>query len=64
MSKYTSQLSAEELIKYIANDYVELSHEKVHLMYHEHMQICAEWLVYNTDPMTPEERLSEMDNEF
>lgn len=64
MSRYTNQLSAEELIKYIANDYVELSLEKALLMYHEHMQICAEWLVHNTDPMTPEEKLAELDDDF
>ena len=62
MSKYTNQLSAEELIKYIANDYVELSHEKVELMYHEHMQVCREWIQANKK-FAPRE-LTEMDVEF
>lgn len=64
MSTYTNQLTAEQLIEYIANDYVELSHEKVELMYHEHMQICKEWLVCNMDTMSQEEKLGELDNDF
>ena len=44
MSEYTRQLSAEQLIAYIANDYVELSHDKVLWQRNDHMKICREWL--------------------
>ena len=44
MSEYTKGLIAEELIEYIARDYVELSHEKVLWQRNDHMNICREWL--------------------
>lgn len=47
MSHYTRQLTAEQLIAYIANDYVELSHDKVLWQRNDHMKICQEWLKYN-----------------
>lgn len=45
MSEYTKQLTAEQLIEYIANDYVELSYEKVLVQRNDFMNICREWLV-------------------
>jgi hypothetical protein len=47
MSKYTDVLTAEELIRFIATDYVELSHDKVVALYHEHMKICRDWIAVN-----------------
>jgi len=47
MSEYTKQLTAEQLIEYIANDYVELSHEKIVLQRNDFMKICREWLEYH-----------------
>ena len=47
MSEYTKQLTAEQLIEYIARDYVELSHEKVLLQRNDHINICREWLEHN-----------------
>lgn len=44
MSEYTRQLSAQELIEYIANDYVELSHEKIRIQRDDYIRICQEWL--------------------
>ena len=44
MSKYTKSLTAEQLIAYIANDYVELSHDKVRWQRDEYIKICREWL--------------------
>ena len=44
MSEYTKSLTAEQLIEYIAKDYVELSHEKVLWQRDAHMKICREWL--------------------
>lgn len=47
MSEYTNGLTAEQLIEYIANDYVELSHEKVVLQRNDFMVSCREWLQEN-----------------
>jgi len=47
MSEYTKNLTAEELIRYIANDYVELSHDKVYWQRNDFMKICQEWLEHN-----------------
>jgi hypothetical protein len=47
MSEYTINLTAEQLIEYIANDYVELSYEKVHWQRDDFMKICREWLKHN-----------------
>lgn len=52
MSEYTNQLTAEQLIRYIASDYVELSHDKVTWQRDDHMKICREWLAnsYKNSP--------------
>ena len=42
MSEYTKNLTAEQIIAYIATDYVELSHDK-----HKLLRICREWLDHN-----------------
>lgn len=47
MSDYTKSLGAEELIAWIASDYMELSHDKVLIQRNEHMKVCREWLEYN-----------------
>lgn len=47
MSEYTRNLTAEQLISFIANDYVELSHEKVLWQRNEYIKICREWLAQN-----------------
>lgn len=47
MSEYTRQLTAEQLIEYIARDYVELSQEKIVLQRNDFMKICREWLEHN-----------------
>ena len=49
MSEYTNNLTAEQIIRYIANDYVELSHDKVSWQRDDHMKICREWLVNLAD---------------
>lgn len=49
MSEYTRQLTAEQLIEFIANDYVELSHDKVLWQRNEYIQICREWLKHNAE---------------
>jgi hypothetical protein len=47
MSEYTRLLTAEQLIAYIARDYIELSEEKVLWQRNEFVQLCREWLEYN-----------------
>lgn len=47
MSTYTQNLTAEQVIAYIANDYVELSHDKVLWQRNDFMKICREWLQHN-----------------
>ena len=47
MSEYTRRLTAEQLIEYIARDYVELSHEKIVLQRDDFIKICREWLEHN-----------------
>ena len=50
MSKYTNQLTARQVLEYIANDYVELSHDKVRLQRDDYIKICREWLLHNYTP--------------
>lgn len=47
MSEYTRQLTAQELIEYIASSPLELSHEKIVLQRNELVKICQEWLECN-----------------
>lgn len=47
MSSYTNELTAEQVIAYIANDYVELSHDKIAWQRDDYIKICREWLAYN-----------------
>jgi hypothetical protein len=47
MSEYTRNLTAEQVIAYIANDYVELSHDKVLWQRDDYIKICREWLKHN-----------------
>ena len=50
MSEYTKNLTAEQLIRYIAWDRVELSHDKVVWQRNDFMRICQEWLEHNREP--------------
>jgi len=47
MSEYTKELSAEQLIRFIAYDYVELSYDKIVWQRNEYIKICREWLENN-----------------
>ena len=47
MSEYTKGLTAEQLIECIANDYVELSHEKIVVQRNDFIATCQEWLQKN-----------------
>lgn len=47
MSDYTKELTAEQLIRFIATDYVELSYDKIAWQRDEYIKICKEWLEHN-----------------
>jgi hypothetical protein len=47
MTKYTDGYTAEELIRYIATDYYELSYDKVRWQRDHYRQICNNWLAKN-----------------
>lgn len=47
MSEYTKSLTAEQLIEYIANDYRELSIDKIRWQRDDFQNICQEWLEHN-----------------
>lgn len=47
MSDYTKELTAEQLIRFIATDYVELSYDKIVWQRNEYIKICKEWLEHN-----------------
>ena len=49
MSEYTKQLTAKQLIQFIANDSVELSQDKVQWQRDEYIKICREWLEKDVD---------------
>lgn len=53
MSDYTKTLSAEDVIAYIANDYVELSNDKVRWQRDDYIKICREWLWHNRTVKEP-----------
>ena len=63
MSTYTNNLTAEQLIAYIANDYVELSHDKILWQRNDHMKICGQWLEhqYKLAQLDPDKRDWEYD---
>ena len=47
MTEYTKNLTAEQLIHFIATDYIELSHEKIVWQRDDHVKICREWMLNN-----------------
>ncbi len=55
MSEYTKNLTAEQLIRYIASDRVELSHDKVLWQRNDFMRICQEWLEHNDPGYEPDD---------
>ena len=55
MSEYTKNLTAEQLIHYIASDYVELSQDKVVWQRNDFMRICQQWLEHNGPRYEPDD---------
>jgi len=62
MSEYTKNLTARQLISYIANDYVELSHDKVLWQRDDFIKICREWLQNNPEEFADEHPLAIADD--
>lgn len=61
MREYTDELTAVQLIGYIANDYIELSYDKVRWQRDNWREICRSWL----DKHYPiEETKSEFNEDF
>lgn len=53
-------LSAINLIKFIANDYLELSQEKIAWQRDNHMQLCKDWL----EDQNARDRCERIEDEF
>jgi hypothetical protein len=44
MSDFIKDISARQLIEMIANEYIELSNDKVRLQRDDHIKWCKQWL--------------------
>lgn len=49
MSKYTSQLTAEDLLKYIANDSAEVSYDIIRFQRDYYIKMCRDWVRENSN---------------
>jgi hypothetical protein len=47
--EYVKMLTARQVIEMIANEWVELSHEKVLLQRNDHIKWCKQWLEVNQE---------------
>jgi hypothetical protein len=47
MNEYIEQLTARQVIEMIANEWVELSHDKVRIQRDDHIRWCKKWLELN-----------------
>ena len=45
--EYLKQLTERQVIEMIANEYIELSHDKVLLQRNDHIRWCKKWLELN-----------------
>lgn len=55
MNEYINQLTARQFIEMIANEYVELSHDKVRVQRDYLIRCAKEWLRANPDKSPLEE---------
>lgn len=44
MSRYTSELTAEDLLRYIANDQVESPYDGIQFQRDYYIKMCKEWV--------------------
>jgi hypothetical protein len=47
MNEYIEQLTERQVIEMIANEYIELSHDKIRLQRDDHIRWCQKWLELN-----------------
>jgi hypothetical protein len=50
-------LTARQVIEMIANDYYELSHDKIKLQRDDHLRWCKKWLELNPVIETPMQQI-------
>ena len=55
MNTYMNSLTARQFIESIANEYIELSHDKIRLQRDDHVRWAKEWLRANPDQSPLEE---------
>jgi hypothetical protein len=55
VNTYMNSLTARQFIECIANEYIELSHDKVRLQRDDHIRWAKEWLRANPDRSPLEE---------
>lgn len=55
MNTYMNSLTARQFIECIANEYIELSNDKVRLQRDDHIRWAKEWLRANPDQSPLEE---------
>jgi hypothetical protein len=53
MNEYIEQLTARQVIEMIANEWVELSHDKVRIQRDDHIRWCKKWLELNPERQSP-----------
>jgi hypothetical protein len=53
MNEYIEQLTARQVIEMIANEYIELSHDKIKIQRDDHIRWCNKWLELNPVRMSP-----------
>lgn len=46
-------LTARQVIEMIANEYIELSHDKIRLQRDDHIRWCKKWLELNREYISP-----------
>ena len=57
MTDFIKCITARHLIEMIANEYIELSHDKVRLQRDDHIKWCKQWLEQNEPVRTPLEQV-------
>jgi hypothetical protein len=56
MNDYIEQLTARQVIEMIANEWVELSHDKVRIQRDDHIRWCKKWLETHPEGSSWQER--------
>jgi len=62
MNDYIEQLNERQIIEMIANEYIELSHDKIKIQRDDHIRWCKRWLELN--PVTYRNPLEQVRTEW